>query len=96
VSTGDAAIDAVALDRPDVVLMDIRLEGRMSGTDAARIISERYQVPVVYLTALSDDETLGQVKASREYGFVLKPFRTEAVEAAIKLALARRETELAF
>jgi AmiR/NasT family two-component response regulator len=76
--------------------MDIRLEGKLSGTDAARIISERYQVPVVYLTAYSDEETLGEVKASGGYGFVMKPFRTEAVDAALKLALDRREKELSF
>jgi chemotaxis response regulator CheB len=94
VRSGEAAVNAVAAQCPDIVLMDIRLAGKLSGTDAARIIWERHQVPVIYLTAYSDDETLSEVKTSAGYGFVMKPFRAEAVEAAIKLALDRREREL--
>jgi chemotaxis response regulator CheB len=96
VRSGDDAIDSVGAECPDIVLMDIRLAGKLSGTDAARIIWERFQVPVVYLTAHSDEETLGEVKTSSGCGFVMKPFRVEAVDAAIKLALDRREKELAF
>jgi chemotaxis response regulator CheB len=94
--SGETAIESVAAVCPDVVLMDIRLAGTISGTEAARIIWERFQVPVVYLTAYSDSETLGEVSASGGYGFVMKPFRADAVHAAIELALDRRERELAF
>jgi chemotaxis response regulator CheB len=96
VQSGESAINAVTADPPDIVLMDIRLAGKLSGTDAARIIWDRFQIPVVYLTAYSDQETLGEVKTSAGYGFVMKPFRADAVQAAVELALDRRQRELTF
>jgi chemotaxis response regulator CheB len=96
VRSGEDAINAVEVECPNIVLMDIRLAGSLSGTEAARNIWKRFQVPVVYLTAHSDPATLGEVKTSGGYGFVMKPFRADAVEAAIELALDRRDRELAF
>jgi chemotaxis response regulator CheB len=88
--------DAVALAehlRPDIVLMDIRLGGKVSGIEAARAIWDRVQVPVVYLTAYSDRDTLQAAATTENYGYVVKPFHAEAVHAAIQMALARRDRE---
>ena len=74
--------------------MDIHLKGRLSGIEAARQIWKRSQIPIVYCTALSDLETLKAVQTTECYGYVVKPFHSQSVRAAIELALARREKEL--
>jgi chemotaxis response regulator CheB len=99
VNSGEAAITAVAdkgpdVVLPDIVLMDIYLAGRLTGVEAARRIWEQLQIPIVYITAFADLETLDEVKTTEAYGYVMKPFQTEAVHAAIQLALNRREREL--
>jgi chemotaxis response regulator CheB len=94
VPTGEAAIELAERERPDLVLMDIHLAGSLSGTDTARRIWERLQIPIVYCTAHADVETLTAVQTTESYGYVVKPFQSGAVRAAIHLALARREKEL--
>jgi two-component system chemotaxis response regulator CheB len=94
VPTGEGAVEQAAAHPPDVVLMDIRLAGEISGVEAAKRIWERSQTPVVYLTGSSDRRTLDDVKTSETYGYIVKPFHAEAIHATIQLALARREREL--
>jgi chemotaxis response regulator CheB len=93
VDSGEAALVAVRADPPDVVLMDIRLPGALDGTEAAGAIGEQFGVPVVYVTAHGDAETLGKVTATAPYGYVLKPFDPAQVHVAIQLALDRRAKE---
>jgi chemotaxis response regulator CheB len=94
VPTGEAAIELAERTHPDLVLMDIHLAGLLSGIDTARWIWEHLQIPVVFCTAHSDLETLRAVEATESYGYIVKPFQSGAVRAAIQLALARREKEL--
>jgi CheY-like chemotaxis protein len=94
VGSGEAALAAVRADPPDVVLMDIRLPGAMDGTAAAGAIWEQFGVPVVYVTAHGDEETLAKVTATAPYGYVLKPFDPAQVHVALQLALDRRDKEL--
>ncbi len=97
---GEEAV-ARAIDlEPDLVLMDIQLKGGISGVEAAARIRSRLDVPVVYLTAFSDQETLEQAQLTEPYGYVLKPFEERALHAVIQMSLARhrrvrgqRETE---
>ncbi len=91
--TGEAAVDAATRTRPDAVLMDIRLGGAMDGTQAADLIWKRLQIPVIYLTAYADEKTLAEVKRTEAYGYVMKPYETKEVHAAIQIALERRERE---
>lgn len=93
VASADAAIEAATRALPDLVLMDIRLDGARDGTRAAHAIRERLQIPVVYLTAYADDDTLDAVKRTEAYGYVMKPYEPREVHAAIQLALERRERE---
>jgi len=82
--------DAVALSeatRPSLVLMDIRLEGPGDGIEAAQKIRERYQIPVVYLTAYADDETLRRASVTEPFGYLLKPFEDSQLRTAIEMAL---------
>jgi chemotaxis response regulator CheB len=94
VASGEAAIEAVGFTMPDIVLMDIYLAGPMTGTEAASILWERYQLPVVYLTAYADEKTLDAAKRSTPYGYIVKPYRPEQIHAALQVALDRYEREM--
>jgi len=88
VSGEEAVRKAISLD-PDLVLMDIRLKGRIDGIEAASRISQALHIPIVYLTAHSDDETLVRARATEQYGFILKPFDEKTLKAVIQMTLYR-------
>ena len=73
ISSGEEAVEAASRLRPDVVLMDIWLSGEMDGIDAAARIRDQLGVPVVYLTAHSDEATLERAKLTEPFGYLLKP-----------------------
>lgn len=87
VSSGEKAIDEVRMIEPDLVLMDIRLSGAMDGVEAATTIKDSYHIPVIYLTAYSDPDTLLRAKAADPYGFLVKPLDERSLEATIEMAL---------
>lgn len=88
-ASGEEAVrKAVALD-PDLVLMDIRLKGKMDGIEAAERIHRSLRIPVIYLTAHSDDETLLRARVTDPYGYVLKPFDEKTLKAVIEMTLFR-------
>jgi len=90
------ALDRIAATQPDLVLMDIRLKGLMDGVTAADLIHGRFEIPVVFLSAHNDEATLQRVKASRAYGFVVKPFGEREVFIAVKTALFRHRIDKAL
>ncbi len=99
--TGTAASGVQALRqldrlRPDIVLMDIHIEGDMDGIETASHIPREYGIPVVYLTAYSEEATLERARATRPYGYLLKPFAERELHATIQMVLERRQTELAL
>ncbi|MCB0319301.1 MAG: response regulator [Bdellovibrionales bacterium] len=75
--------------RPDLLLSDIRLQGKMDGIELGQYARSRYNIPVVYLTAHADDATLERAQVTEPYGYVLKPFSEIELRTALKLALAR-------
>jgi len=89
VSSGEEAVERVQKDRPDIVLMDIVLEGDMDGVAAADLISARYGIPVIFITAYDDDITLKRVKKTLPYGYITKPFKQKELLAAIEIALEK-------
>ena len=92
-SSGEEAIEKVAEERPDLVLMDIRLQGRLDGIDAAGQIRARFDIPVVYLTAHADEATLQRAKLTEPFGYLLKPFEERELQTTIELALYRHKME---
>ena len=90
---GREAIDRAQETEPDLVLMDIRLDGRMDGVEAAEQIRKKQQVPVVFVTAYSDDETLERAKETAPFGYVIKPFEERELYAAIEVALSTHALE---
>lgn len=95
--TGRGAVDAAVESVPDLVLMDIMLKGDMDGIAAAEEIKRRLDLPVIYLTAYSDNETLERAKIAEPFGYLLKPFEERELHASIEMALHkhRLESELA-
>ncbi len=91
--SADAAIALVEKKRPHLVLMDIRLRGERSGIEAAEEIRSRFGVPVVFLTAHSDPQTLSRAKATSPYGYLIKPFRERELAVCIDMALFRHSME---
>ncbi len=90
VSTGADAIRHAELTRPDLVMMDIRIRGDMDGVEAAREIRERFDIPVVYLTAHADRETLDRAKLAEPLGYLIKPFQEAELLASIEMALHKQ------
>ena len=93
VSRGVEAIQQAEAIRPDLVLMDIRLKGEMSGIEAAAVIRERTRIPVVYLSSHADEETLEQAKWTAPYGYLLKPFQEKDLRIGIEMALHKHAME---
>jgi DNA-binding LytR/AlgR family response regulator len=92
-STGEDAIRTAEEMKPDLVLMDIMLKGDMSGIEAAAQIREKYNLPVIYLTAYADESTLSKAKVSEPYGYIIKPFKEIDLHTSIEMAIYKHEKE---
>jgi PAS domain S-box-containing protein len=95
-ANGREAVAMACRLRPDLVLMDISLEGPLDGVEAARQICREYEVPVVYLTAHSDPATLARARISGPFGFILKPFEERELGTQIEMALYRHRIDEAL
>ncbi|MGD1995031.1 MAG: PAS domain S-box protein, partial [Anaerolineae bacterium] len=93
VSSGEEAISAAVETRPDLVLMDIRLDGDLDGVDAAKEIRSQLGTPVVYLTAYADEKTLQRAKVAVPYGYVVKPFGIRELHTTIQIALHKHRLD---
>jgi CheY-like chemotaxis protein len=89
VYSGEESIKKVASHRPHLVLMDITLRGKMDGIQAAKRIFNEYNVPVVYITAFGDENTIKRANGSARYGFVTKPFEENELQSTIVDALVK-------
>ena len=87
------AVEMADLERPDLVLMDIMLKGEGDGIEAAALIRERFDIPVVFLTAYSDKETLERARVTVPWGYLLKPFQEREMHVTIQMALYHAERE---
>lgn len=93
VASADEALDSVRTHQPDLVLMDVRIQGDCDGIEAAARIRQAFNLPVVYLTAHGDTATLERAKATGPLGFLLKPFRARDLHATVDMALFRHQLE---
>lgn len=95
--TGDTASDAVKAAealQPDLVLMDIHLAGPLNGIIAAVAIRGLLHIPAIFLTAHADDKTMMNAIHAGAFGYVLKPYTTAGLKAAIETALHKHRTEI--
>jgi len=91
--SGEDAVKKAEELHPDLVLMDIVLEGKMNGINAAEIIRSRFNIPIVYLTAYSDKSTLERAKKTEPFGYILKPFDDRDLSTTIEVALYKHKME---
>ena len=91
--SGEEAVKKAFDTHPDLVLMDIVLNGQMSGVEAVERIRSRCNIPVVYVTAYADEKTVRRAKATEPYGYILKPFDARELQTAIEIALYKHQME---
>ena len=92
VRTGEDAIKIAIEKKPDVILMDIMLSGKISGIEAVKRIKEDIDVPVIYLTAYADDKTIQSAKLTDPFGYILKPYDEGDLHSSIEMAIYKHET----
>ncbi len=91
--SGEQAIQKSLDLKPDLILMDIVLQGSIDGVEAAEEIKEMVDVPVVYLTAYANQKTAERIKMSQPYGYVMKPYQPQELYTAIEMAIHKHEME---
>ncbi|MBC8185613.1 PAS domain S-box protein [candidate division KSB1 bacterium] len=93
VSSGKSAIQSAQDFSPGLILMDIKLKGSMDGIEATRIIQSRFNIPVIYLTAYGDSETIGKLIKTAPYGYIYKPHDEKELHGAIQTALYKHHMD---
>jgi sigma-54 dependent transcriptional regulator, acetoin dehydrogenase operon transcriptional activator AcoR len=91
VSTGEEAVARAEENRPDLVLMDIRLRGEMDGIEAAGQITSQFNIPVVYVTGSEQEDIIEKAKITEPYGYLIKPLSQRELHGAIEIALYKHE-----
>jgi DNA-binding LytR/AlgR family response regulator len=94
VATGKDAIASVEKNLPDIILMDIMLKGDMTGIEAAKAITQKHDVPIIYLTANADIATIDKAKLSLPYGYIIKPFTEKDLQTNIEIARFKFNNDL--
>ena len=92
--TGEDAVREARDKKPDIILMDIMLGGKINGIEAIKEIKEEIDIPVIYLTAYGDEQTIQNAKFTNPYGYILKPFDERTLHSSIEMALFKHETNL--
>ena len=92
-TTGAEALDLARTARPDLILMDIMLKGPMNGIQAAHLVRIELSIPVIFLTANSDESVLDQAKISEPFAYLLKPFEERQLRTNIEMALYKSRME---
>src|SRR5215510_301398 len=91
--SGEEAVTLAATEQPDLVLMDIRLEGEMDGIEAAQRIRSKNRIPVVFLTAYGNEEIMRRASLTEPFGYLLKPVKEPQMRTVIQMALYKRDAE---
>ena len=92
-SRGEDAVNHAIENRPDIILMDIQLKGNINGIEAAKQIQEKLDIPLIYLTANSDESSFQKAKETRPYAFITKPFNKLNLERTIELVIEKVSSE---
>ena len=94
--SGEEAVEKARRLRPDLILMDIMIPGKLDGIAAAKIVKAELDIPVVFLTAFSEDNIIERAKQAEPYGYILKPFQDREIKATIEIALYKNKLEKAL
>ncbi|MDM8522497.1 response regulator [Desulfococcaceae bacterium HSG8] len=93
VPSGEEAIRKAGEEKPDIILMDIMLEGETDGIEAARQIKKLFNIPVIFLTSNVDEDILRRARITEPFGYLVKPFEDRELHANIEMGLYRAEAE---
>ena len=91
--SGEEAVEKARHVRPDLILMDIMMPGQLDGIAAAKIMKTELNIPVIFLTAFSEDRIIENAKQAEPFGYILKPFQDRQIKAAIEVALYKKKME---
>ena len=91
--SGEEALRKIKNNLPNLVLMDIMLEGEMDGVETAQQIRELYGIPVIFLSAYSDSETLGRAKLTEPFGYLIKPYKERELHTTLEITLYKHRME---
>jgi CheY-like chemotaxis protein len=92
-ASGQTAIDSALRLKPDIILMDILLEGEMNGIEAAERIKAQSDVPIIFLTCLNDPDVLARAIDTNPYGYLVKPYDNAALRSSIEITLIKHRAE---
>lgn len=93
-ASGQKALALVDQDLPNIVLMDIHIQGNMDGVEVASQLQKTHSIPVIYLTAYSEENTLTRARATKPYGYLLKPFSDRELHIIIQVSIERYESDI--
>ncbi|MCK5742235.1 MAG: response regulator, partial [Chlorobi bacterium] len=93
VPSGEKVLDIIRQTDPDLILMDIKLEGDIDGIRAAELVKEHKDIPIIFLTAYADDNTLKRAKATEPLAYLIKPFDDVSVQISIEIALHKHKAD---
>jgi two-component system, cell cycle sensor histidine kinase and response regulator CckA len=92
-ATGADCLRQASTHRPDLVLMDVRIRGELDGIQTAKLLRSQFDVPVVFLTAYADDDTVKRAREAEPHGYILKPFRASDLRAGVEIAVFKHRLE---
>jgi signal transduction histidine kinase len=93
-ASGAEAMEKIATNIPDLILMDISIQGDIDGIQTAMKIQENYNIPIIYTTGYTEDEIIERAEKTNSYGYILKPFQEKQIHATIKIALQKHQKTL--
>jgi len=93
-SSGEETLAKIKQLCPDLVLMDIRLDGEINGIEATRRLRNQHNLPVIYLTAHMEESTIADAKATEPYGYILKPFSVNDLRITVEMALYKHSMDM--
>ncbi len=91
--SGEEAIEQIPISNPDLLIIDIMLNGSLNGIQLASRIQEKHDIPIIYITAYADDEILKRAKKTEPYGYLIKPFEERELRTTVEIALYKHRTE---
>lgn len=92
-ATGEKTLKGIEETKPDIILLDIVLKGPMDGIEIADYVRRNYDIPIIFLTAYADAETLQRAKLTEPFGYILKPFEQRELYVTIEVALYKHKLE---
>lgn len=93
-NTGEKAISSARKLDPDIIIMDIMLKGKINGIEASEKIRKEQNIPIIYLTAYADENTLSKAKITEPYAYIIKPYKEIDLHTSIEMALYKHSREL--